>query len=264
MLSSDRREADIQIENWEGTRPVAIDLTVRHPRAPGSGFADPEKTLLKAEEDKRKGAESRAAITGTIFEPLVFHTWSGVPSTGSSKRFLAQWISRVVENRPGLNMELKSNEVQEGLACILFAQIAEQLEAVRGSNEIPVIPNLRIPDWVDAYGNETAKTDHCPKRVRLPESTPGPRPVDLALPAGSSLIIPSTSGAATEHSVWPSMGLPLGPLPPITAEALQALFPPSPPAGQMAEGQGWPTWDADLLSSLQLMLTDSTSDSPTS
>ena len=43
LLSSDRREADILIANWEGTRPLAVDLTIRHPRTPGLPFRDPKK-----------------------------------------------------------------------------------------------------------------------------------------------------------------------------------------------------------------------------
>jgi hypothetical protein len=246
LLSSDRREADILIENWEGTRPVAIDLTVRHPRAPGSGFTDPEKTLLKAEEDKRKGAESRAAPNGTIFEPLVFHTWSGVPSTGTSKRFLSQWTTRIVENRPGLDKDFKTNEIQEGLSCILFAQIAEQLEAIRGSNEIPVTPNLRIPEWVDAYGNETAKTDHCPKRVRLPGNTPWCRTTDSHAPAGSSLNSPSTSGAAVTMPAWSTHPDLLAPIPANATESTQSLLPPPPP-GKAATPQNTDSSLQELL-----------------
>lgn len=155
LLSTDRREGDIWIQNWDGTKPVAIDLTVRHPRAPGSAMSDAEGSLLRAEKEKRLGASARAELAGAQFEPLVFHTWSGVPNSGSSKTFLGQWMSRVVENRPGVDKDRKVREIKEGLSCILMAQVAEQLQRVQDSREIPVLPNLRIPDFVDEAGNET-------------------------------------------------------------------------------------------------------------
>jgi hypothetical protein len=151
-------------------------------------LTDPEKTLTKAEEDKRAAAAHRAAEAAVDFEPLVFHTWSGVPATGSSKKFLSKWLQRVVENRPGLDRDRKTNEIQEGLSCILFSQIAEQLQTIVGSNEIPVLPNLRIPDWVDPFGNEVGQPPE-PKRAR-------PNPGDSAREAVSSHTNPSISGAA--------------------------------------------------------------------
>ena len=175
-----KREADILIQNWRSTQSVAIDLTVRHPRAPGLAFTDPEKTLTRAEEEKRAGANERAAAGDVLFEPLVFHTWSGVPSTGTSKKFLAEWLTKVTENRPGLDKERKRNEIQEGLSCILFAQIAEQLQTVLGSNEIPVYPNMKLPNWVDSYGNEVGHMEHHSGNKRLR------RTVETVVDTGSS------------------------------------------------------------------------------
>ena len=74
LLSSDRREADIWIQNWEGTKAVAVDITVRHPKSPGTAFSDAEGALLRAEKEKRAGASTRAEMAGSLFEPLVFHT----------------------------------------------------------------------------------------------------------------------------------------------------------------------------------------------
>ena len=64
-------------------------------------------------------------------------------------------MARVVENRPGLDKDRKIREIKEGLSCILMAQVVEQLLRVQDSREIPVLPNLRIPDFVDAAANET-------------------------------------------------------------------------------------------------------------
>ena len=58
------------------------------------------------------------------------------------------------QSRPGVDKDRKTHEIQEGLSCILFAQIAEQLETMLDSREIPILPNLRIPDFVDPCGNE--------------------------------------------------------------------------------------------------------------
>ena len=153
LVSSARREADILINNWTGVQPLALDLTIRHPRAPGLPFSDPERVLLRAEEEKRRGAEAHARASDTIFEPLVLHTWSGVAAGGSSKTFLGQWLQRVVENRPGTDKDRKMGEIHEGLSCILFSQIAEQLSAVTSSSEIPVVPSCDLPDRVDEFGN---------------------------------------------------------------------------------------------------------------
>ena len=125
LLGSDRREADLLIANWEGVQSLAVDLTVLHQRAQGTSFSDPDRLLLRAEEEKRQMASTRAQLSGCLFEPLVFHKWSGVPNAGSSRSFLGRWIARIVENRPGLDKERKANELLEGLSCILFAQIAE-------------------------------------------------------------------------------------------------------------------------------------------
>ena len=105
--------------------------------------------------------------------------------------------------------------------------------------------------------NETAKTDHCPKRVRLPESTPWTRTTDPEAHAGSSQITPSVSGAAVASVVWPSVLLPLEPLPPIPADVLHALFPPSPPVGLMEVDHPMSDFDTtNLLGTLQSLLTD--------
>ena len=153
---TDRREADILIQNWDGIKPLALDLTVRHTRAPGLSHSDPERVLLKAEEDKRKGAEPQASITNTSFEPLVLHTWSGVSTSGTSNATLKKVLQRIAENRPGLDRDQTLNDVTEGLSCILFTQIAEQLTNVLTSTEVPVIPACNLPDYVDEFGNEAS------------------------------------------------------------------------------------------------------------
>lgn len=153
LVGSNRREADILISNWDGLRPLAVDLTIRHPRAPGLPFSDPDRVLLRAEEDKRRGAEAQARASDTIFEPLVLHTWSGVANGGTSKTFLGQWLQRVIENRPGSDKDRKAAEIHEGLSCILFSQIAEQLSGITLSSEIPVVPSCHLPDRIDEFGN---------------------------------------------------------------------------------------------------------------
>ena len=220
-----RREADILIENWKGTQSVAIDLTVRHPRAPGLAFSDPEKTLTRAEEEKRAGANERARTSDTIFEPLVFHTWSGVPETGSSKKFLAEWLTKVTENRPGLDKDRKRNEIQEGLSCILFAQIAEQLHTVLGSNEIPVYPNLKLPNWTDPYGNEVGHMEHHSgnKRLRRTVET-------VAETASSPRSIRKFSGAAADATSHSSAPQPTGH--PVASSSSSAIGRAVPPANE--------------------------------
>ena len=148
LSDSLKREADLLIQNWEGTTPLAVDITIRHP-----GFSDADKSLLRAEDEKRKGAARAAEAAGTLFEPLVFHVWGGLPPTGTSKQFLNTLQNRIVENRPGLDKERKVEEITEGLSCILMSQLAEQLLAVLSSSEIPVVPACSVPEFVDAYGN---------------------------------------------------------------------------------------------------------------
>jgi hypothetical protein len=89
LLTTERREADLLISNWEGTTSLSVDLTIRHPRAPSTSFADPDNTLLQAEQEKRRNAATRAERAGALFEPLVFHTWAGLSKKGSSKAFSA-------------------------------------------------------------------------------------------------------------------------------------------------------------------------------
>ena len=153
---TDRREADILIQNWDGIKPLALDLTVRHPRAPGQSHSDPERVLVKAEEDKRKNAEPQAAIANASFEPLVLHTWSGVSTSGTSNATLKKVLQRISENRPGLDRDQTLSDITEGLSCILFSQIAEQLTNVLASTEVPVIPACNLPDYVDEFGNEAS------------------------------------------------------------------------------------------------------------
>ena len=86
LAGSDRREADLLIQNWEGVTPLAIDITIRHPRAPSAPLSDPDAVLLRAEEEKRTGAAARADRAGTLFEPLVFHTWGGAGKDGELPR----------------------------------------------------------------------------------------------------------------------------------------------------------------------------------
>ena len=148
LSDSLKREADLLIQNWEGTTPLAIDLTIRHP-----GISDADKSLLRAEDEKRKGAARAAEAAGVLFEPLVFHVWGGLPSTGTSKQFFNTLLNRIAENRPGLDKERKVEEITEGLSCILMSQLAEQLLAVLSSSEIPVVPACSVPEFVDVYGN---------------------------------------------------------------------------------------------------------------
>ena len=51
LLHTERREADLLIPNWAGTRAIAIDLTIRHPRALGLAFLDPDSILQAAETE---------------------------------------------------------------------------------------------------------------------------------------------------------------------------------------------------------------------
>ena len=128
-------------------------MTIRHPRAPSAPLSDPDAVLLRAEEEKRTGAAARADRAGTLFEPLVFHTWGGLARTGSSRALFGQILARIVDNRPGFDKDFKLAEILEGFSCILLSQIAEQLSSVLASTEIPVIPSCDLPDSVDEYGN---------------------------------------------------------------------------------------------------------------
>ena len=148
LSGSHKREADLLIQNWDGTAPLALDITIRHP-----GISDADKSLLRAEDEKRKGAAQAAAAAGILFEPLVFHVWGGLPASGSSKQLFTSLLQRVAENRPGLDKERKVEEIMEGLSCILMSQLAEQLLAVLSSSEIPVVPACSLPQFVDEYGN---------------------------------------------------------------------------------------------------------------
>ena len=153
LLTHERREADLLINNWDGTTALSLDLTIRHPRAPGSSFTDPDGCLLQAEEEKRRGASARADRVGALFEPLVFHTWAGLSRKGTSRAFLTTYLRRVAENRTG-DPSLRVEEMVQGLSCIVMAQVAVQILNTRPHLELPVYPNLTIPSMVDDFVNE--------------------------------------------------------------------------------------------------------------
>ena len=151
LLHSERREADLLLPNWHGTKSLAIDLTIRHPRAPGLPFADPDGVLLMAEAEKRRFASMRANAAECLFEPLVMHTWSGLPSKGTSRSLLNAIFSKIADNH--MDRQLKVEEMTQGLSCIIAAQVAEQISSAVGPWEIPVLPALDIPLRVDEHGN---------------------------------------------------------------------------------------------------------------
>ena len=94
LLHTERREADLLIPNWSGTRALAIDITIRHPRALGLPFVDPDGILLAAETEKRRFAQQRARTADCLFEPLVLHTWSGCSGKGTSRTFLHSLLNK--------------------------------------------------------------------------------------------------------------------------------------------------------------------------
>ena len=153
LLHTERREADLLIPNWSGTRPMAIDITIRHPRALGQAFLDPDVILQNAEEEKRREAQQRATSADCLFEPLVMHTWSGLSGKGSSKAFLHSLLNRIADNRPGADKQAKLHEMTQGLSCIVAAQVAEQIASAIGPWEIPVMPAWEIPLRTDEHGN---------------------------------------------------------------------------------------------------------------
>ena len=153
LLHTERREADLLIPNWSGTRALAIDITIRHPRALGLPFVDPDGILLAAETEKRKFAQNRAHTADCLFEPLVLHTWSGCSGKGTSRSFLNNLLNKIAYNRPGADKPAKLNEMVQGLSCIVAAQVADQIAAAIGPWEIPVMPAWEIPLRVDEYGN---------------------------------------------------------------------------------------------------------------
>ena len=127
LLHSERREADLLLPNWHGTTTLAIDLTIRHPRAPGLPFADPDGVLLAAEAEKRRFASMRANAADCLFEPLVMHTWSGLPAKGTSRALLNSIFNKIAGNHSGLDRQVKIDEMTQGLSCIIVAQVAEQI-----------------------------------------------------------------------------------------------------------------------------------------
>lgn len=206
LMGTLQREADILIEDWDGTKAVAVDLTIRHPRAPGTPFGDPERVLLRAEEEKRAGADSNARSAAVSFEPLVLHTWAGMAATGSSKGFWSSWVSKVTENRPGADKERKISEIHEGFSCILFSQIAEQLLTIVGHTEIPVIPTcLEIAAMVDEYGNSVEGIQPVPYARQLRSRATGLDGLPTQLPAsgGQQSCSSSTTLLTTLHTQGP-------------------------------------------------------------
>ena len=163
LLHSERREADLLIPNWSGTQPLAIDLTIRHPRAPGLPFADPDGVLLGAEAEKRRHAQQRARSADCLFEPLVMHTWSGLSGKGSSRTFLHTLLGRIADNRPGMDKPAKLTEMYEALSCIIMAQVAAQIWASIGPWEVPVMPSCEVPLRVDENGNGMPGPSTAPK-----------------------------------------------------------------------------------------------------
>ena len=101
LLHTEPREANLLIPNWSGTRSLAIDLTIRHPRALGMPFVDPDGILLAAENEKCKFAQEHARSADCLFEPLLLHTWSGCSGNGTSRNVLNNFQNKIADNRPG-------------------------------------------------------------------------------------------------------------------------------------------------------------------
>ena len=95
----------------------------------------------------------RANAAECLFEPLVLHTWSGLPSKGTSRSLLNTLFSKIADNHSALDRQIKIEEMTQGLSCIIAAQVAEQIAAAIGPWEIPVMPAMDIPLRVDEQGN---------------------------------------------------------------------------------------------------------------
>ena len=163
LLHTERREADLLIPNWAGTRAMAIDLTIRHHRTLGLAFLDPHSILQAAEAEKRRHAQQRANAADCHFEPLVMHTWSGLSGQGTSRAFLNQLLNKIADNRPGANKQAKLSEMTQALSCIVAAQVAEQITAAVGPWEIPVMPAWEVPLRTDEHGNSLPGVKRSPK-----------------------------------------------------------------------------------------------------
>ena len=59
----------------------------------------------------------------------------------------------MADNCPGFDREVKFEEAYQGLSTVIAAQIATQILAAIGPVEIPVLPNLDLPDRFDEFGH---------------------------------------------------------------------------------------------------------------
>ena len=78
-----QRPADLWFPRWDGLTDLAVDVTIRHPCAPGLFSGDSASafsSLHKAEAEKQAKYSRACAKQGCEFEPLVLSTWGrGTP-----------------------------------------------------------------------------------------------------------------------------------------------------------------------------------------
>ncbi len=145
-----QRPADLWFPRWDGLTDLAVDVTVRHPCAPGVFSGDSVSafsSLHKAETEKQAKYSRACAKQGCDFEPLVLSTWGrGTPKGEALLRKIHKKGHLDLQNRPQAEA---FREFRESLGMRLALRVAAQLE------QATRLAVARVDAEVDEFGNMT-------------------------------------------------------------------------------------------------------------
>ena len=121
------RPADVALLSFDARGPLAVDLVVHHPLAPGVTREEEKmkSSLSKAEEEKMAESEALCHANGWLFSPLGWHPWSGVgPKSWALLRRLEKFIAGDLQ---GWARQKAIQSLFNGLSFALMNFVAQQL-----------------------------------------------------------------------------------------------------------------------------------------
>ena len=144
-INGRERPADLALDHFDPKGPLAIDLHVNHPLAPGlpHEFDSVASTLAQKDSAKLTKYGSLCESAGWLFQPLGFHPWGGLAPLGSA--LLHRMVKQAVGDSQGWERMQKIQSFRHDVSFSLMKFVAQQLlpiVAVTSSDTLPLLPEM--------------------------------------------------------------------------------------------------------------------------
>ena len=168
-IAGRQRPADLALDHFDPKGPLAVDIHVNHPLAPGLPRAldSTAGTLSQKDADKVTKYGSMCESAGWLFTPLGFHPWGGLAPLGCA--LLNRLLKQVVGDCQGWLRQHKIQSFRHDVSFSLMKFVAQQLlpiVAVVPEHALPLVPMACAPR------PEPMAVDH-------PREPPAPPPMCL-------------------------------------------------------------------------------------